>query len=78
VTYEGELPEENLSLLVDLLVDATFRKTAPEARTPEMILVRIGMLCEHLHVELNDGAQELYWRLDALLRGGGQPLKPLD
>lgn len=63
--------------LVEQLVQATFRETDPDARTPEQILVRVGMLCELRNLLLNTGAAELLHRLNALLRGG-ESFSPLD
>ena len=64
--------------LVEHLVLASFRSPDADARTPEQILIRIGMFCELRGISLNTGGAELLRRLNALLRGGGESLRPLD
>jgi hypothetical protein len=69
-TYEqGNLHRDYLDLVTNHVMTGFSASTASHLRTPVVMLIRIGALCDRFKITLDDGgAVELYLKLGAALR----------
>jgi hypothetical protein len=72
-----DLDATRLGRCVESLVDEAFRENVLlERRTPEALLIQVGVLCKQLSISPVGDALEFYQELNGLLRGGRRPMQP--